>query len=719
MPTPPRLARPALFLSFPIFAVFSLGCGGSSPAGSAPDGGSGDAVHTADGPGGGRDGGGHGHGDGAADGGADVAPDAPADIDAGPLGPCGSPGSGMYTLSSDRATTWNLAGLLTKGGVPSASWPVCNATPLSPSGGDDTTQINAQIMKCAPGTVVALGPGTFIENSGNYVAITKGVVLRGAGAGMTILNRPANKPTTTSNDVENPPDTTPNIIVGASRWVNPDGDARCMGPTAYQTAYMQLLAADGAKGSTSVTVADASIFSAGQLVLLDETSGASWQPDVTKIATSLWASPSYDVAWQLHNPAGSGSTASLIDDPIQAGVTPSASNNYAGSGSGSDAACWFSRQDRPHNEIKEIAKVSGNTVTFTSPLHRDYKKSQYAELTTFTGGNAPVVNAGVENLTLKGGGDGSLRFENTAYSWAKNVEVTEWYGEGVALDGSFRDELRDSYIHDASWAEPGGSGYAISLAGGSSELLLENNISIKANKVMVARSSGSGSVVAYNYMDDGYIATTEPWIEIGLNASHMVGSHHVLFEGNQSFNMDSDDTHGNSTYHTYFRNWATTVRAKFNSDYTGNTIDDVSSSGNGPKRAAGAMAYSYWMSFVGNVLGAPGVSTKANGYVDSDPNFSDSNGGMIWFLGWQDVTPYTTDPNVAKTAVQDGNWDTLLGKQTWLTGKAETLPDSCYLTSKPGFFGGNTWPWVDPTTGATHTLPAQARYAAGTPNVVP
>ena len=43
-------------------------------------------------------------------------------------------------------------------------------------------------------------------------------------------------------------------------------------------------------------------------------------------------------------------------------------------------------------------------------------------------------------------------------------------------------------------------------------------------------------------------------MEVGLNASHMVGPHHVLFEGNYSFNFDSDKTHGNAIYHTVFRN---------------------------------------------------------------------------------------------------------------------------------------------------------------------
>ena len=44
-----------------------------------------------------------------------------------------------------------------------------------------------------------------------------------------------------------------------------------------------------------------------------------------------------------------------------------------------------------------------------------------------------------------------------------------------------------------------------------------------------------------------------------------------------------------------------------------------------------------------------------------------------------------------------------------------TLPDSLYLTQKPAFFGSNPWPWVDPTTGTVYTLPAKARFEAGTP----
>ena len=67
---------------------------------------------------------------------------------------------------------------------------------------------------------------------------------------------------------------------------------------------------------------------------------------------------------------------------------------------------------------------------------------------------------------------------------------------------------------------------------------------------------------------------------------------------------------------------------------------------------------------------------------------------------------------------RDGNWDNVTNGVVWASG-ARTIPPSFYLTGKPSFFGGNAWPWVDPTSGTLQTLPAKARYDAGTPNVVP
>ncbi len=589
-----------------------------------------------------------------------------------------APGGGAYALPADRATAWK-PGLNGVGGIPSASWPTC-AT-VSPSGGDDSAAIQAAVDACPVGRVVQLSAGTFNVNS-RYIGLTKGVVLRGAGAGVTFL-RKTNGAQPLQPSAQDPQ---PVVIIGPNRWPSADD------------ATSQNLTADGAKGAFSVTVANASGFAPGQIVLLDELSGASWQTDRLGRG-QIWASPDWRVVWQFHNPPQG------YDDPLVA-TTPTSGG----------AASWFSRQDRVTAETKEVASVSGNVVTFTTPLHISYRTSHTAQLTRYTGSNAHVKNAGLESLTVSGGGDGAVRFECAAYSWMKNVENTVWLGEGVAVNRSFRIEVRDSYLHDGAWSQPGGGGYAISLAHGSAEVLFENNISIMANKVMVARCAGAGSVFGYNYVDDGFILGSESWIEVGLNASHMVGPHHVLFEGNYGFNFDSDHTHGNSVYHTIFRNWLRGVRKPFVNPMTGHAIDDQNQSGNGTKRCAGALAYSYWMSFVGNVLGAQG---QMSGWSYDFTGPGGISHASIWLLGWDEVSPYPYDAEVAATTIRDGNWDWVQAKQSWHNSAAGTLPSSLYLSAKPAFFGANPWPWVDPTTGTLHTLPAKARFEAGTPNLVP
>ncbi|MBO0734209.1 MAG: pectate lyase [Methylocapsa sp.] len=612
-------------------------------------------------------------------------------------------------LPADRNFPWN-PGMMSKGGIP-ARTAVC-AT-LSPSGRDDSGAIQARLNGCPPGQVVMLGPGTFIIN--HLLWIHSPVTLRGSGAGVTILEKTNGAKARVSQFVpasygSYPFDAQPIVIIGPSRWNGPDN------------LTSQNLTADGRQGSYSVTVKDARGFSPGTFVLLDETSGASWQPTPPGFGCSHSAQPSPcpplvwqgdRVAWNMHYPAQTYQDDNANSDE---------SGPYGSKpGELPPAMSWFSRTDRPTNEIKEIASVSGNVITFTSPLSISYRTDHQAQLTRYTprslrGASGLVVNAGVENLSMRGGADGELRFESAAYSWAKNVEITQWIGEGVAIDNSFRIEVCDSYIHTGSWPEPGGAGYILSLAHGSSEALIENNILIDDNKEMVFRSSGTGSVVAYNYADDSWIFTGPLWVEVGLNASHMAGPHHVLFEGNYSQNADSDYTHGNSIYLTFFRNWLSGKRRDFADDTTYGNV-----------RTVGLAYGSWWDSFIGNILGRPGemsgwhYTDPAMNCDDSGNNCSGDNAGWtdrsIWKLGYDpERWGMVPDPKVLTTVIRDGNYDFLTNSQRWHnTPGGFAIPNSMYLTAKPAFFGNNPWPWVDPSTGTAYTLPAKARYDAGTP----
>jgi len=567
-------------------------------------------------------------------------------------------------LDPDRRTVWAPG---VPGGVPARAQ-VCatvNASTYGNGSIDATSGIQAAINACAAGQVVQLSSGTFTINGGRYLQISKGITLRGAGPGATTLQKTDGaKP----GQEQTGPNPSPLVIIGPARWDNNGGSS-------------VNLSADAAKGSYSVTVGNAGAFSAGQIVLLDELSGAGWQPDPAGRG-QIWASADFRVVWQRHNPPQG------TDDPSP------------------DALGWFSRDDRPTNEIKQIDRISGNTIYFNTPVHISYRTSHNAQLSSF--GYPFTVGAGIEDLSVTGGDQGNIRFHWASSCWAKRIDSSVWHDEGFAVERSFRVEIRDSYVHDAAWAQPGGAGYAISLSDGSSEVLVENSIVLKANKVMVARSAGTASVFGYNYVDDGYINTNTRWIEVGLNASHMVGPHHVLFEGNQGFNWDSDKTHGNSIYHTVFRNHLVGTRRDF-SDAAG---------GNGPRRCAGATYYSYWHSFVGNVMGVAG---QMAGWVYES---GDMDTPAIYMLGWDDWAPYPTDARVKATTLRHGNFDYVTSSVVWDPAIGDrNLPASLYLAQKPAFFNagrGYSWPWVDPT-GPTKlsTLPARARYEAGTPFVQP
>jgi len=570
-------------------------------------------------------------------------PEPPIDPPIPPIEPPIPPDTGL--VPAECRTTW-APGVRT--GIPDR--PVVSSLLLS-SGLEieGSALIQVAINACPPGQTVLLGSGTFLCN--DHILLHKGVTLRGAGAGKTFLV----KTNGAKPNSYQPEEAEPVVIIGPSRW-----------PTLQTTSVN----CEGLSGDRFVVVENATGLAAGQFVFIDRDDydgPAEWKalPDRNgaPTATTIWASD--QVVFAKHSPPDPA------DDPFPASLT------------------WFSRSGRPVNEIKEIESIEGHVVWFTTPLHADYTALKSAQLTRWM--EPHVKGAGLEDLTVSGGSDGNVRFNSAAYCWAKNVENTAWLGKGFSINGSFRCEVRDSYIHDAVWPYPGGGGYGIELAWGSSEILIENNIVVGANKVMVVESAGAGSVVGYNYMDNAFIGNQPEWVEVGINASHMVGSHHVLFEGNQSCNYDSDDTHGSSFAMTIFRNHLVGKRR----DYS-NTQNP---------RCAGLMFGSWWHSFIGNVLGE--ANQMAGWSYDWGAPAS------IWKLGyapshWEQAP----DPKVLSTVLRDGNWDYLMNAVHW-DRPPQTIPDSLYLTAKPAFFGDMVWPWVEPeSTIKIYNLPARARYEA-------
>jgi hypothetical protein len=209
------------------------------------------------------------------------------------------------------------------------------------------------------------------------------------------------------------------------------------------------------------------------------------------------------------------------------------------------------------------------------------------------------------------------------------------------------------------------------------------------------------------------------WQEVGANASHMTTPMYELFEGNQAFNFDGDNTWGNAIYITVYRNHFPGIRRSGDAttrwSYRHNTfrLDDRWQHGALPLantrcRAVGLMEGHWWYTFVGNVLGGPTVTQLSVFESTARPW-----GNAAWMLGYNpEAWNAPADPKVLQTLVREGNYD-FVTKQAHWTGGAKTLANSLYLTSKPAFFGTNRWPWVDPTGAPPlHSLPARARFDA-------
>jgi hypothetical protein len=165
--------------------------------------------------------------------------------------------------------------------------------------------------------------------------------------------------------------------------------------------------------------------------------------------------------------------------------------------------------------------------------------------------------------------------------------------------------------------------------------------------------------------------------------------------------------------------------------FSAEVVGAVKAAGAEPTRTTYRNLY---YALVGNVLGEAG--TPATFEYATQSGWS---GSAIYRLGFPDVGndgysgtyPPTTllhgdggprdlyvdrDTTAVGTTLIEGNWDSTRGAQDWSVAP-QPIPDSYFLTSKPGWFGSLAWPPVDPTQPVTNDptiIPAGYRYVHGT-----
>ena len=540
--------------------------------------------------------------------------------------------------------TWENAGV--EGGIPNRTAVFADIT-KPPYNADKTGAVSAsaslqQAIQDAPtGQVVYVPAGTYLISE--RILLRKSITIRGGGAATLF------KPTTTVF-----------LIGGLGPWPPPKNNP---------SYYLNII--DGAtRGSTSVTVADASSVEVGKMIMVDE-----------------------------------------MDDP-----------SLVWAKSGFVGRCRAS--------MHLVESKSGNTIKFRPGLPVDYirspRLSRYPDIVKDAGiedikfvGNGTVPGLFVEiacgwNI------------------WVKGCEFSNMPSRTVMAYSSGHVELRKNYMHDQSNGGPNSEGLDF-LADVNWSAIVDNiclaagfpQINIGDGGAGNNYSGGFGNVIAYNYAVDSYYTDppTSPdhWMMThDISVNHSPHAQYNLVEGNVMSKFGSDGYHGSGSHAVLLRNvvtgrnrWTNAVYRtavqidRRNTFYTilGNVLGEV---GNPPTFEY--VTNSGWSASASTIfrLGYPDVGNQgfSGTYPPTPVKFGDA--------GPRDL--YVERNNTAYgTTIIEGNWNSKKGMQDW-TITPTTIPKSLFLTSKPSWFGNLKWPPVDPGDPVTNDptiIPAGYRYLHG------
>jgi hypothetical protein len=329
---------------------------------------------------------------------------------------------------------------------------------------DDRAALQTAIDSTSSGAILAPAGSYLIKSP---ITIGKAVVLRGEGADRTHL----------VFDFDGAPAVDAIQIIKYDRgaWVAATGGLT--------------------KGSTVITVADSSSFSAGDFAELQQEN----DPAV------MYTSPDWDQGWAA------------------------------------DAV----------GQIFRVVSVGSGTVTVDPPLHLDFDPA----LNPVIRRQGFVVNAGIERLHLRriDAGDGDMvELKNAAYCWVRDIESEFAYRCHVCVTSSFRCEIRDSYMRDAHDHGGGGHGYGVDLNRHTTACLVENNVFVHLRHSMMVHVGATGNVFGYNYSTDPYANGGWTPCDISLHGHWPFMN---LFEGNTVQEIDVSDYWGPcGPGNTFFRN---------------------------------------------------------------------------------------------------------------------------------------------------------------------
>jgi len=359
-----------------------------------------------------------------------------------------------------------------------------------------------------------------------------------------------------------------------------------------------------------------------------------------------------------------------------------------------------------------VTAVEGSVVRFEDPLVWNLSLSPRLKVQLGAGMSWSGVEDLTIAADASYGGS-MIQLWNTYASWIARVETSFGNGnEHIFLYGCLRNEVRDSYIHDTYSTTDGYGLLTVKSSadrGGCTGLLVENNV-FSGFFMSIILEAEVGGVFAYNYSRNARYVGWPEYQVADFNANH--GEHGMmdLFEGNVAAGFQNDGYHGSTSHLTLFRNWwsgqhvdavrtgniktVDLTRFSYYHNVVGNVLGFDGWPESGEYEMSGMPGYTEQP--VIYRLGYPNMGN--NGYSETNPPSDADNGGL--------------DPKVRATLLRHGNYDYDMGATAYDPAIAErALPPSLYLSAKPAWWGALAWPPIGPDVAPMNgRIPAQDCY---------
>ncbi len=369
-------------------------------------------------------------------------------------GPFAAPALAAY---SDPIAQWEKAGLRSAPPTPVATLSVRDYGAKGDGASDDTKAFQKALKALTHPGVLSIPEGSYRITAS--LELASGTVLRGEGSDKSKL------------------------VFDLKKSSKP-----CIDFTTYNSKAWVNLAQDVAAGATTITVANASGFSLGDMVEIEQ------QND----GAIMYTDPEWNQDWAQ----------SVV------------------------------------GQFAKVVTIADTTLTLDKPLRIDFKTSLSARVRVYNMGH----DVGIEDLGLtrqdSGGTDGGdiIHFKYALNCWVRRVESTWTVGSHVYAESSASIEVTDSTFKYSHSYGDGGRGYGVNLGRHVSDSLVQNNAFDTLRHAMVISQGANGNVYGYNYSVNPKCEDTD-WTPCDISI-HGHYPFRNLFEGNIVQEIDDTDYWG-------------------------------------------------------------------------------------------------------------------------------------------------------------------------------